>query len=563
MDHSSSFEKSSHTVTRHLGSVNQDPPPPASAKKTLVKAAGIVSLMTLASRVLGMVRDIVSAGRFGTSWQWDAFIYAFMLPNFFRRLVGEGALSNAFIPVYSRTLHTQGKEAAFRFANVMGTVLSVGLVAMMLVVEAVLHYLYHADFLSERLHLTVDLLRIFFPYLFFISIFALAMGILNCHQHFFTPSLGPVILDLAWIGGILWIVPLAGKIPEDQLRALAIVLLISGMAQVAVEVAPLRKMGLRFRFTPDFSEPNLKQTFRLILPAVMSFAIVQLNILVDMVLGYFIGPGANSNLWYGTRVMQFPLGVFGIAMGTALLPTISAQVARKEIEASQKTMSFALRSVALILLPCMVGLMVLAVPIVQLLFERGEFDTFSTARTAAVLFYYAIGLLSYSGEKMIATGFFAAQDMKTPVTLGAASLILNTILNLLFMPFLKEAGLALATSLASILEFAVLIYFYKKKISGLPLGEILRSYARILTASLAMGLVCWMSYTFLHGVFASAHLGDQFVRVFGTISISVAAYILFCFLFRVAEMKEALEFIQKKSGGQRGKGIGQRAEGEG
>jgi putative peptidoglycan lipid II flippase len=547
MDNSSSFEKSSETITPPLGPVNQDPKGHPSAKKTLVRAAGIVSLMTLTSRILGMIRDIVTANRFGTSWQWDAFIYAFMLPNFFRRLVGEGALSNAFIPVYSRTLHTEGKEAAFRFANVMATVLSAGLVVFMLGAEAVLHYLYHADFLSDRLHLTVDLLRIFFPYLFFISIFALAMGILNCHQHFFTPSLGPVILDLAWIGGVIFIVPLAGNIPQDQLRALAIVLLISGILQVAVEIAPLKKMGLQFRWIPDFSEPHLKQTFRLILPAIMSFAVVQVNMLIDMVLGYFIGPGANSSLWYGTRLMQFPLGVFGIAMGTALLPTISAQIARKEIEASKKTMSFALRSVALILLPCTVGLIVLAKPIIQMLFERGEFDAVSTARTASVLIFYSIGLLSYSGEKMIATGFFAAHDMKTPMVMGAITLVFDTILNLILMQFLREGGLALATSIASIFEFSVLIYLYQKKISGLPLREIFRSYLKIFAASLAMGLVCYFAYGLIAGRFPSEALFDKLIGVFGTIGISVLTYVAFCFLFRVSEMKEAIEFIRKKT----------------
>lgn len=503
--------------------------------------------MTLTSRVLGMIRDIVTAGRFGTSWQWDAFIYAFMLPNFFRRLVGEGALSNAFIPVYSRTLHTEGKEAAFRFANVMATVLSMALVGFMIVVELVLHYLYQADFLSDRLHLTVDLLRIFFPYLFFISIFALAMGILNCHQHFFTPSLGPVILDLAWIGGVLWIVPMAGKIPEDQLRALAVILLISGIIQVAVEVGPLRKMGVKFQWIPDFNDAKLKQTLKLILPAVMSFAIVQVNMLVDMVLGYFIGPGANSSLWYGTRLMQFPLGVFGIAMGTALLPTISAQIARKEIEASKKTMSFALRSVALILLPCMVGLMVMAVPIIQMLFERGEFDAVSTARSASVLFFYSIGLLSYSGEKMIATGFFAAHDMKTPMIMGAITLVFDTILNLILMQFLREGGLALATSIASIAEFAVLLHLYQKKISGLPLREILKSYLRIFMASLAMGAVCYFSFQIFRGIYPENSTTAQMIRVFVPISISVLAYVGFCFLFHVTEMKEAFEFIRKKA----------------
>lgn len=517
------------------------------AKHFLIKAAGTVGLMTLTSRILGMIRDIVTAGRFGTSWQWDAFIYAFMLPNFLRRLVGEGALSNAFIPVYSQVLHTRSKEAAFRFANVMSTALAASLVLFLLGVEALLTWLYQADFLSQRLHLTVDLLRIFFPYLFFISLFALAMGLLNCHQHFLTPALGPIILDLAWIAGILWLVPLAGEIPENQLRVLAWVLLVSGVIQFAVDIPPLYQMGFRFHWVPDFSNPDLRRTLQLILPAILSFAIVQLNLLVDMVLGYWIGPGANSSLWYGTRLMQFPLGVFGIAMGTALLPMISGQIARREIEASKKTMSFALRSVCLILLPCTVGLMVMRVPIVQLLFERGEFDAVSTARTASVLLFYSIGLFSYSGEKMMATGFFAAQDMKTPVILGALTLVLNTTLNLILMPFMKESGLALATSLASIFEFGILIHFYQKKISGLPVKEIASSVIKILFAALAMGLFCAFCFSIIQGYFPGKILWHQLIRVFVPISVSTIAYIGFCFLFQVSEVSEAWAYIKNKS----------------
>lgn len=543
------FQKSLDNVTQGTGGVNQDKDMPGdhrAAKKTLIKAAGTVGLMTLTSRILGMIRDIVTAGRFGTSWQWDAFIYAFMLPNFLRRLVGEGALSNAFIPVYSKVLHTRSKEAAFRFANVITTVLASSLVLFLLVVEVLLSWLYQADFLSPRLHLTVDLLRIFFPYLFFISLFALAMGLLNCHQHFLTPALGPIILDLAWIAGILWLVPLAGKIPENQLRVLAWVLLVSGVIQFAVDIPPLYQMGFRFRWVPDFSNPDLRRTLQLILPSILSFAIVQLNLLVDMVLGYWIGPGANSSLWYGTRLMQFPLGVFGIAMGTALLPTISGQIARREIEASKKTMSFALRSVCLILLPCTVGLMVMRVPIVQLLFERGEFDAVSTARTASVLLFYAIGLFSYSGEKMMATGFFAAQDMKTPVILGVLTLVLNTTLNLILMPFMKESGLALATSLASIFEFCILIHFYQKKISGLPVKEIAVSVAKILLAAAAMGIFCFFCFSIIQGYFPGKILWHQLIRVFVPITFSTIAYIGFCLVFRVSEVREAWAFIKSK-----------------
>lgn len=536
MDHSS-FGKSPDNITEAPRPVNQD-------KKQLVKAAGVVGLMTLTSRVLGMMRDIFTAGRFGTSWQWDSFLYAFMLPNFFRRLVGEGALSSAFIPVYSEILQQKGKEAAFRFANILSTMLAWGLAAFMLVIEIVLHFLWKAPFLSERLHLTVDLLRIFFPYLFFISLFALGMGILNCHKHFFTPALGPIILDLAWIAGVMWIVPNITHVPELQLRWLAVILLFSGVLQFSVDVPPLYKMGFRYKMIWEFGHEGLKKTGRMLIPAIMGFAIVQLNMLVDMFCGYFAGPGANSSLWYGTRLMQFPLGVFGIAMGTALLPMLSHQVARREMDAARKTLSFALRSMALILLPCMVGLIALRYPIIRLLFERGEFDAQSTARTASVLLYYSVGLFPFAAEKIIAAGFFAAQDTATPVRMGVASLLINIVVNIILLKPMREAGLALATSVASVAEFMLLVHFYRKQVSELPMKEINLAMVRVGLASLAMGTVAWISVTGFEHFFPGTSTKVRMIHVFAPIVISVLSYVVFCFMFRVHEMQEALAFIK-------------------
>lgn len=549
----SSFVKSSDNVAQDPGAVNQEGQgaisPSAShqgAKKDLVKAAGVVGLMTLTSRILGMMRDIFTAGRFGTSWQWDSFLYAFMLPNFFRRLVGEGALSSAFIPVYSEILQQKGKEQAFYFANALCSLLAMGLAVFLIVAEIVLHLLLQTDLLSPRLALTVDLLRIFFPYLFFISLFALGMGMLNCHKHFFTPALGPIILDIVWIVGVVWVVPFVSSVQDVQLRWLAGALLLSGILQFSVDIPPLRKLGFHYRWVWDTAHAGLKKTWKLLLPAIFGFAIVQLNILLDMICGYFAGPGANSSLWYGTRLMQFPLGVFGIAMGTALLPALSSQVACKDLDAAKKTLSFAIRSICLILLPCTVGLIGLRIPIVKLLFEHGEFDAVSTARTASVLLFYSIGLFAFAGEKLVAAGFFAAQDTRTPVTLGVISLVVNGIFNIILLKPMAESGLALSTSVASVVEFVLLIYFYQKHISSLPVREIVISFLKITAASLAMGIVCWFSLDYFRNVFAGDGTFERLMHVFIPITLSVAAFVAFCFIFRVREMREALQFIKNR-----------------
>ncbi len=531
---------------KDAGSVVSGASSAGSVNRHLVKAAGVVGLMTLASRILGMVRDILSAKRFGTSWQWDAFIFAFMIPNLLRRLVGEGALSSAFIPVYTETLQKEGKEKAFHFANLVMTLFGVGLMALLLLFEVGIHFFLQSSFCTERLYLLLSLLKVFFPYLWFISIYAVGMGILNCHKKFFAAALGPVILDLFWIAGVLWAVPLAGSMPETQLWILSLVILFSGAVQVAAELPSLRQIQYRFRWSFDFKHPGLKKAWTLLLPSVMSFGIVQLNLLVDQILAMTLDAGANSSLWYGTRMMQFPLGVFAIAMGTALLPTISLQAAAGDLEAAKKSISFALRSIFFIILPCSVGLIALRTPIVAMLFERGEFDAVSTARTASVMMAYSIGLFAFSSQKIITSGFYAIQDTKTPVVTGVLSLVLNLILNFIFMPFMKEAGLALATSIASMAQLVMMVFIFNRKVPGFPFPSVFRSFLRILLASLVMGFFCIWIYQVANQWLPGSNFTPLFLRVMGSMGISVLAYFGFCFIFRVGELKEAVAWMTRR-----------------
>ena len=438
-------EKSGVKVTQGTLPVNEVPREHLSGRKHLVKAAALVALMTLIGRILGLVRDIVSAKRFGTSWQWDAFLYAFMLPNLFRRIVGEGGLTSAFIPVYNDIAEKQGKTEAFRFANVTVSFLSVVLLAFILGIEGVLTVLLKIGFHSQTLMLTFELSRILFPYLWFLSMYALGMGVLNSHRHFLAPAMGPGILDLIWILGVLFVPAWAAGDFIGRIRWLSYALLLAGVLHVAVEIPPLLKIGFSFRWVWNASYEGLRKVWRLLLPVVLSFAIVQINITVDMTLGMLIGPGANSSLWYGNRLMQFPLGIFALAMGTALLPMLAQQVARNEKEAARKTLSFALRSIFFIIVPSSVGLIVLRQPIIQMLFQRGQFDAVSTTRCAGVLLGYTIGLFAFAGQKIMNSGFYAAHDSKTPMRTSIIALLSNIVLNLILMVPFKEAGLAFAT----------------------------------------------------------------------------------------------------------------------
>ncbi len=543
MDQPYSFQNCSENLAQGPGAVNRNAP---EGKRHLVKAAGVMGLMTLVSRVLGMIRDVFSAKVFGTSWQWDAFVYAFSLPNFFRRLVGEGALASAFIPVYSELLQTKGEKEAFRFANVLISLLSVCFLIFLVIVEAALAFLMKVEVFPERVHLVFDFLRFFFPYLTLMSLYAVGMGILNCHRHFFAPSLGPLVLNLCWIGGTVWVLFLADHGMPDRLRLLALIVLFSGVLQDLVQVPQLHKIGFRVQWLWEPLYPGIQKAVRLILPVILGFSVMQVNLLVDATFAFWIGPGANSTLWYGNRLMQLPLGVFAVAMGMALLPTLSNQVASGQFEQARKNISFSLRTIALITLPCAAGLMTLAKPIVQLLYERGQFDMVSTQRTSAVLIWYALGLFTYAAQKILTPAFHSLQNTKTPVRIAMICMVSNIVFNFLLMGSMKEAGLALSTTLSGLIQFGLLFLALHRGALRLPLKEIFGSLARILGATLAMSATAFVAYRFFENTFPGIGTVYEAIRVLGSISIAAAFYPVYCFLFGVSEIRDAWSWFYKK-----------------
>lgn len=544
MSEPDSFQKSSNNVAQDTTPVNGNAP--EGSRRHIVQAAGLVGGMTLLSRILGMIRDMVSAQAFGTSWQWDAFLYAFMIPNFFRRLVGEGALSSVFIPVYSEILQTQGKEAAYRFAKVLLSVLETGFFVFMILAEIGLAWFLASAQVPDRIRLIADLLRFLLPYLAMMSTYALFMGVLNSHREFFASAFGPVIMNIGWTAGVLVIMALGRNNMVVELRWLAVVTVLSGIGQILFQVRPLRKIGFRFSWIWEPLHPALGKCLRLLLPVLGGFAVMQINLVIDSVFAYWVGQGANSTLWYANRLMQFPLGVFAIAISSALLPTISRQFAAGHMEEGKRNLSFSLRTVGLIVLPCAVGLMVLSRPIIQFLFERGQFDAESTRRTSAVLFCYAFGILPYAAQKVIISGFYARQDTSSPVKISIVCVTLNAVMNAILMHPLAEAGLALSTSISGLLNLGLLILVFHRKISPLPLAEIGRSYFRILLASAAMGGCAFLLHHAAAVYVPGTGIMIQAMRVLGSISGAALLYPLFCFLFRVPEVTEALTFLKNR-----------------
>lgn len=512
-------------------------------KKGLLKSAGTVSSMTFLSRILGLARDIASASLFGTSRVWDAFVIAFVIPNLLRRVVGEGALSSAFIPVYAEVLREKGAGQADRLTNVVQTLTFSGLAVLLVAVHFAVGFTLGNFALSAKVTMVLEFLQLLFPYILFLSLAAVTMGALHCRRRFLVPSLSPVVLNIAWILAVTLLCPLWAKGLAAQAKVLAAAILLAGAAQFAFQLAALIKEGYRPKFVFEPKNTYALRTFKLMSPAALGFAIVQFNILVDMLLAFTLGDGANSSLWYGNRLMQFPLGVFAIAMGTALLPTMSHQSAAGDTDGLRSTLSFSLRSVFLIIIPASIGLIALREPIVRVLFERGSFDAHSTARTSATLLCYSLGLFAYSGSKVVTSGFYSLQDTKTPVKVGVFCMFTNLAFNLMLMGPLCEAGLALATAVSGTVQFLVLGWLLRRKVGDFGTGEIAFSFLKMTLAGLVMAAAAVGAFNFASSVLGGANFFLKAASLAAAIAAAVACYVGAALVLRINEIRRAFSLF--------------------
>lgn len=453
----------------------------------VAKAAGVVGAATMLSRVFGFIRDMVVAGFFGAGLATDAFFVAFRIPNLLRRLLGEGSLTVSFVPVFTEYLKRKTRREAETLANVTFTALSALLVIIALagiIFSPLIITVIAPGFVKfpRQYELAVFLNRLMFPYVFFICLVALCMGILNSLRHFAAPALSPVILNIAMIAATL---ALRGLF-QEPITALAVGVVIGGVLQLAMQWPFLVRMGMRLR--PDFrlSHPGLKQIERLMLPSLLGSAVYQINIFIGTILASLLPRGSVSFLYYADRIVELPLGVFAIAVGTAALPSFSEHVAAGDFDTLKKTISFSLRLILFITIPASIALIALRVPIISVLFQRGAFDVSSTLRTAEALLYYAFGLWAFSVIRIIDSAFFSIQDRKSPLKVAFLSLFVNIAASIALMFPLQHGGLALATSLASAVNVLALAFILKKKIGTFLDGEFYHSLQRTTLASLLM-----------------------------------------------------------------------------
>jgi len=493
--------------------------PRVSERERVSKAAGVVGFYTLLSRILGLVRDMVVARFFGAGMAADAFFVAFRIPNLLRRLFAEGSLTIAFIPVFTEYLHQKSKKDAFDLARAVLTLL-----AMVLALVTVLGVLFAPWVVrlqafgfggsGPKYELTVLLTRITFPYIFLVSLVAFFMGVLNSLRHFAAPAAAPIFLNVGIIAATLIISPHL----SEPVVGLAVGVLIGGVLQILLQLPWLIQKGVSLKPCWNPGHPAVRRIGLLMLPAIYGSAIYQVNQFIGTLLASFLPQGSVSWLYYADRLMEFPLGVFAIAISTAALPSLSAQAAAKDLTEFRETLSHSVRLTFFITIPAMAGLMALGQPVIQIFFQRGAFDSLSTVMTTKALFCYAVGLWAFSANRVLVSAFYAFQDTRTPVKIATVTLFVNVGFSLLLMGPLKHAGLALATSLASSMQFFLLLFCLKRMQGVLHLRPILVSAFKSLAASALMGLCLYFLFLGWRGTG-----GGSFSRlVFMTVVLIVA-----------------------------------------
>ncbi len=459
----------------------------------LARSAGLNSLATLSSRLLGVVRDMVMAALFGTTMAADAFNIASRIPNLVRDLFAEGAMSAAFVPTFTRHLKTHGREAAWRLGNLVINALIVvtgGLVVLGLLFTEPMLLLLGDDFAAadsgEKLALTVVLARVVMPFLTLVAVAVALAGMLNSLRRFFIPALSPALYNVAVIASAVTFVPIAQWLGWHPILGIAVGSLVGGVLQIAVQLPSLYREGFRYRPIFDFRDPGLREILLLMGPGTIGVAAAQVNLLVNTALAAGI-EGAVTSLQYAFRLMYLPIGLFGVAIATVSLPEVARQATAGAFGEMQRTISRSLRMMLMLSVPATVGLMVLATPIVALVFERGAFDAASTQATAAALLFYAPGILGYSVVKIASPCFYAMRDARTPVMVSLATIVINVVLNLTLVRVMGFTGLALGTAIASVFNAALLLVLLSRRLDGLENARVALAFVKILLASAVMG----------------------------------------------------------------------------
>ncbi len=524
-----------------------------SKEKEIVKSIISFGGPTLISRVTGFIRDMLIAFIFGTSFVTDAFLVAFRIPNTFRRFVGEGTLNPAFIPVLADYLKSKDKEkinlmisTTFTFFTIFVSILVVLAIIFAKPIVQVLT-LNFSDF-DAKFFLTVKLLRIIFPYLLFVSLASLMMGVLNSKKIFWISASAPIALNLSLILAMVLISPLFGDSTEKQVFGLAVGVLVGGVLQLLFQLIPVVMKGFKLFPAFNFAHEGFRKVITLMIPAIFGQVIHEVNIIVDTMLAWKVGEGAVSYLYYSTRLMQLPLGVFAIAISTVILPLLSMNAVEKKKDEFKKGLFYGMELVLFIMLPASIVLILAGEEIISILFERGQFNAVSTSQTYFALIFYGLGLVFIAGVRVIAQAFYAHKDTKTPVKIAVGAMILNIILNLILVRFLSFGGLALATSISAFMNFSLLIIMLKKKVPEIRWKEDSKVFMKITLAAFFM-LVTGFGLKFLVNtsgiIFSSNASLNKIIYLSIFFILTFIVYVSASHILKVKVMKSLMGMIKK------------------
>jgi putative peptidoglycan lipid II flippase len=517
-------------------------------QQEIVRATGVMGSATLMSRILGLIRDMVIAAFFGATYATDAFFLALTIPNLLRRLLGEGTLTTSFVPVYTDYLAHRPEEAP-RVVHITTTI-TIALLFVLTILGITL-----SPFIiklqapwwnnPEQIKLTVLLTRICFPYLFFIGLVALAMGILNSHRHFLAPAVAPCLLNISIIACVLFLSP---KVYPPIITA-ALGFTLGGLAQLLLQLPFLKAKGITLRLNFNLHHPALRRIVLMMAPMMLGIGAYQFNFVISRLLATKLPEGSVSYLFYAFRFFEFPQGIFTIALGVAVLPSFARLVSQGRMEEFVEGVNFSVRMMLFITIPAMVGLIILRVPILNLILQRGDFTYHTTSMTAQALLYYSLSLWAYGGIQVLSRAFYALNDVKTPVMIAIGALMINSLMGLLLMSPLLHAGLALAMSIAAIVNVSLLALFFHRKNSGLHLRDLAATVFKTVLATIPVALVAILierGYTWTE----SGGYAVKILLLGGGIIVAIAAFFLCSYFLRNRELHVLWEAMRSGRGRQ-------------
>jgi putative peptidoglycan lipid II flippase len=512
----------------------------------MLKSSGAMAAATLTSRVLGMVREMVYAAFMGSGMVASAFILAFQVPNLFRRLLGEGALTAAFIPIFKHKEFEEGEAEMWRAANavISGLVTAAGAVTVLAVLGisialGTVHF-------SEKTQLMLQLLRLMFPYMLLVCLAAVFIGMANARGHFFVPALGAVVLNVIMIASVLLLAPHMGHRLHEQIFGLAIGVLVAGLAQAFFQLPSLSREGYRYQWVSPWRDPTVCEVVKKMLPGSIGVAAFQINVLITGYFSFWFGDAIVATFNYAVRLMELPQGMFGVSLATYLLPTLAGLAAAKKFPEFRQTLSQGLSYLAFANLISAAIAVSLAVPIVRLIFERGKFGSLDTQRTAMALACLAPGLLMFSMNNILARAFYALNDIKTPMKISIVCLGLNLVFAFWLVQPYQAAGLGVANTLSATLNLGLLVYALRRKLSRLGLTDVVNTLLVLVPSAILAGVVAALLAWLGERRFGHATLMLKLGMVFVPGVIAVAIYWLVALWLKVPAAWEVTELVLKR-----------------